>query len=312
MRRVFSWLTARLELIVPVLAVPTFFAMVGFMQGEVSAWQRVLVYALALVYAGVVIWSPMALPAKGLLPVSREIALKIVLFVGLVVLAGAAVLIIASLLSDSGSEGNTRLPFFLLAVILIIAFGSGGLLAERGLALDLLPVLRRREPFRILYALVAAFFLAMLTFFWSNLFSGVIESIGQAAGEAGADASGAAASFDLANPFLLLLQLLVGAGLFEELLFRLGIMTIVWRLTRGWGWGLLVSALFFGLYHITPLSGISTFNAGSPVTTVLTSLTMGIIMGAIYRYRGITMAILVHGLGDWVVIMLLGSSAGSL
>ncbi len=28
---------------------------------------------------------------------------------------------------------------------------------------------------------VAAFFLAMLTFFWSNLFSGVIESIGQAA-----------------------------------------------------------------------------------------------------------------------------------
>jgi membrane protease YdiL (CAAX protease family) len=39
---------------------------------------------------------------------------------------------------------------------------------------------------------------------------------------------------------------------------------------------------------------------------------MGIIMGAIYRYRGITMAILVHGLGDWVVIMLLGSSAGSL
>jgi len=89
-------------------------------------------------------------------------------------------------------------------------------------------------------------------------------------------------------------------------------MTIVWRITRGWGWGLMVSALFFGLYHITPLSGISTYYTGSPVTTVLTSFTMGIIMGAIYRYRGIITAVRVHGLGDWVVIMVLGSSAGSI
>lgn len=254
----------------------------------------------------------MVLPAKQPLPVSRAIAKRTLLFVALAVLGGVAVLVIASLFSDTGGEGKTRLPYFLLAVVLIITFGWGGLLAERGLAIDLLPVLRRKEPRRILYALVAAFFLAMLTFFWSNLFSGIIESIGQVAGEAGADAGGAAASFDLDNPFLLLLQLLVGAGLFEELLFRLGIMTIVWRITRGWGWGLLVSALFFRLYHITSLSGISTYYTGSPLTTVLTSFTMGIIMGAIYRYRGITTAVLVHGLGDWVVIMLLGSSAGSI
>jgi hypothetical protein len=67
-------------------------------------------------------------------------------------------------------------------------------------------------------------------------------------------------------------------------------------------------ALFFGVYHITPLSGISTFSASSPITTVLTAFSMGLIMGIIYRYRGLTTAILVHGLGDWEVIMLLGSA----
>lgn len=310
MLRILSWIGARIETTVPLLAVPTFFSMVAFIQGEVSTWQRVLVYSLAIGYVGIVLWSPMALPAKQPLTVSRDAARRSVLLVSMVVLVGVAVLVLASLLSESGGEGKTRLPFFILVVVMIIAFGSGGALSERGLALDLLPIIRHREPRRIIYALVASFFLAMLTFFWNNLFSGVIESIRQAAGEAGSDIAAAAASFDLGTPFLILLQLLVGAGLFEELLFRLGIMTIVWRFTRRWGLGLLVSALLFGLYHLTPLSGISTYNAGSPLTTVLTSFTMGIIMGAIFRYRGFTTAVLVHGFGDWVVVMLLGSSAG--
>ena len=308
MRSVLAWLKARLEVIVPLLAVPTFFAMLELTQGEVKAWQSVLVYGLALVYIGLVIWSPMRLPAKALLPVDRKIARKVILTVTAVVLAGAASLVILSTAAADSGEGKTRLPYFVLALLLTISLGSGGVLAERGLTIDLLPVIRRHEPRRVVYVLVAAFFLAMLTFFWSNLFSGVIESIGQAAGETAADAQAAASSFNVEQPFVLLVQLLVGAGLFEELLFRMGIMTIVWKFTRRWGWGLLVSALLFGIYHITPLSGISTFSASSPVTTVLTSVSMGLIMGIIYRYRGLATAILVHGLGDWVVIMLLGNS----
>jgi len=308
MRSVLAWLKARLEVIVPLLAVPTFFAMLELTQGEVKAWQSVLVYGLALVYIGLVIWSPMRLPAKALLPVDRKIARKVILTVMAVVLAGAASLVILSTAAADSGEGKTRLPYFVLALLLTISLGSGGVLAERGLTIDLLPVIRRHEPRRVVYVLVAAFFLAMLTFFWSNLFSGVIESIGQAAGETAADAQAAASSFNVEQPFVLLVQLLVGAGLFEELLFRMGIMTIVWKFTRRWGWGLLVSALLFGIYHITPLSGISTFSASSPVTTVLTSVSMGLIMGIIYRYRGLATAILVHGLGDWVVIMLLGNS----
>jgi hypothetical protein len=37
MHRVLAWLKARLEVIVPLLAVPTFFAMVELTQGEVKA-----------------------------------------------------------------------------------------------------------------------------------------------------------------------------------------------------------------------------------------------------------------------------------
>jgi hypothetical protein len=89
MRSVLAWVRARIEVSVPLLAVPTFFAMLEFTQGEVKAWQSVLVYGLALVYIGLVIWSPMGLPAKAVLPVDRKITRKVILTVTAVVLAGA-------------------------------------------------------------------------------------------------------------------------------------------------------------------------------------------------------------------------------
>jgi membrane protease YdiL (CAAX protease family) len=309
MRKTPAWIAARLELSVLFLALPTFFSMVSMLQGEVQPWQSALVYGLALVYGGLTLWSPMQLPGKEPLPVDRPIARRTALRLSAVVLVGVALLILSSLITQGSGGGKTRLPYFVLAIILIISLGTGGALAERGLTIDLLPVLRRRQPRRIVYVLVAAFFLAMLTFFWSNLFSGVIDSIGRAASEAAPDVQSAASSFSVENPLLLFVQLFIGAGLYEELLFRLGIMTIVWRLTHRWGWGLIVSAVFFGLYHISPLSGISTYNAASPLTAVLTSFSMGIIMGIIYRYRGLETVVLVHGLGDWLVLMLLASSA---
>jgi hypothetical protein len=37
---------------------------------------------------------------------------------------------------------------------------------------------------------------------------------------------------------------------------------------------------------------------------------VAIYMGLFYRYRGFTAAILVHGLGDWIVVMMLASTRG--
>jgi membrane protease YdiL (CAAX protease family) len=194
--------------------------------------------------------------------------------------------------------------------VLIAVLGTFGLAAERCLPVDLLPVLRRREWPRIAYVLVAASFLALVGQLWAGIAQDVAHGIAQQAfGEAPLDIEGAASSFDIESPIRLLIGLLIGAGFFEELLFRLGVLTLVWALTRRYSLGLIVSALLFGLYHITPLSGMEAYTA-TPITAVLTSAAMGVYMGLIYRYRGFVAAVLVHGLGDWIVIMMITTLRG--
>jgi membrane protease YdiL (CAAX protease family) len=68
---------------------------------------------------------------------------------------------------------------------------------------------------------------------------------------------------------------------------------------------LLLSALAFGLYHISPLSGMAAQNLQTPVTAILESFGVGLAMGLIYRYRGFTTAVMTHALGNWLVVMLL-------
>lgn len=48
-------------------------------------------------------------------------------------------------------------------------------------------------------------------------------------------------------------QLLAGAGMFEETLFRLVILTFVWWVTGRKWLAILLSALAFGAYHLSPL-----------------------------------------------------------
>jgi hypothetical protein len=42
----------------------------------------------------------------------------------------------------------------------------------------------------------------------------------------------------------------------------------------------------------------------APVSAVLSSFIIGIYTGLVYRYRGFTAAVLMHSLGNWVMIML--------
>jgi membrane protease YdiL (CAAX protease family) len=205
-------------------------------------------------------------------------------------------------LENRGSDGTAL--WGLVAVLLTILFGSAGLAAERTLGPDLLPVFRRWEWIRVAYVLVAAFSLAMVAQLWGGIARDISGSIGeQVFGEAGLDVEGAASELAVGHPLALLANLMIGAGLFEELLFRLGILTVVWALTRRFWIGLVVSAFVFGLYHITPLSGMDSYLA-TPFTAVMTSAAMGVYMGLVYRYRGFAAATLVHGLGDWIVVMM--------
>jgi membrane protease YdiL (CAAX protease family) len=271
-------------------------------------WQQAVVFGLAALHALLVLWRPMRVPAKTPGPLDGPGIWRAARAVVPAVAVGIVISTVIRAIEGRSAEGSTL--WGLASIALIAVLGSLGLAAERRLPFDLLPVFRRCEAPRIAYVLVAALALAMVGQLWAGITGDIAAGIGaRAFGEAPLDVEGAASSFAVEHPLRLLVSLLIGAGFFEELLFRLGILTLVWALTRRFGLGLLVSALAFGLYHITPLSGIDAYTA-TPVTAVLASAAMGCYMGWVYRYRGFAAAVLVHGLGDWIVILVLNSMRG--
>jgi membrane protease YdiL (CAAX protease family) len=302
LRRMVRWIGRRLEAVIPLLGILMFYGMTSSSSVTARPWQVAVVIGIAVAHLGIILWHPMRVPEKDPAQFDGISILRAVRVVFPTVVAGVVLSILARTL-ENRSSGGTAL-WSLAAILLTILFGTLGLGAERSLGVDLLPVFRRREWTRIVYVLVAAFSFAMVAQLWSGIAKDIAGSIGaRAFGEASLDVEGAASSFDASHPLGVLISLMVGAGLFEELLFRLGILTLVWALTRRFWVGLVVSAFAFGLYHITPLSGMDSYLA-TPFAAVMTSAAMGIYMGLVYRYRGFAAAVLVHGLGDWIVVMM--------
>jgi membrane protease YdiL (CAAX protease family) len=304
---IITWLRACQELLVVVIGLGMYALIVQSSNIEANSIQTVIVVGLAIIYAAIILWKPMSLPAKKPQPLTWKAFGQAVKIVTVVVLASTLVMIF---ISSPDDEGGSTLGTFLIYVVLMITLGSAGLAAERSLSLDLFPIFRRHEVSRIIYVLAAAFFLAMLAMFWGNLINEPLTRLGQFLGDIPTNPAEAAESFYFDNSFNLLINLLIGAGIFEELLFRVGILTLAWALTRRFGIGLLVSSLLFGLYHISPLSGISMYNLPAPVSEVLISGLMGAFTGLVYRYRGFSAAVLMHSLGDWISILLLAGAMG--
>jgi len=307
LRRALAWLKARSEVLVPVLGLPLFLLLAGQMDVTLTGLQEGLLWGAALVYAGLVLWSPMALPVKVGRPVTRARLLGTGLLVAGAVVGGALLQsVVYQPPGDSGGGGGGLLILLLAAVL-----GTAGVVAEDTLPVDLFPILRRRAVRRIVYVVVAAFYLMLVIQLWGELFGGLALAAGRALGETPPESGEVASYFENYTPLGLFLTHLVSAGL-EELLFRVGVLTGVWALARRLGlggrpaaWlGLLVSALCFGLYHVT-LSSLHGYFVQAPVTSVLRSFGAGLANGLIYRYRGYTAAVLVHTLGNWLFLMLL-------
>lgn len=297
-----DWLKARIEVLVPALGLPLFLMMLRSNREQPDQALVLLGWGLAIGYAGLVIWSPMALPAKEPRPASRTDVRRTAVMVVLIVV-GAVVAQTGLRAAFGASSPNRNSPAVsLITFALIIGLGTAGIVAERGLPIDLFPVIRRRQARRIAYVIVAALFLTLLEQIWSHIFGGVATSIGATLGET-VPSDRLPSQIDASQPVYLLFYFLIGAGIFEELWFRVGIMTPVWRLTGNWLWGLLISALLFGVYHVT-LSGFSDYFMQAPVTAVLNSFGAGLATGIIYRYRGFTTAVIAHTLGNWLLVML--------
>ena len=265
---------------------------------------RLLLAGLALTYIGLVLCAPCSLPQRAPAPITRPAIRRAAALVVPAVLLSLVLMTVLRSVTGAQSSGGSR-PGQLLAFLLAMLFGTLGLASAAALPVDLFPEARRLTLRRLLYLAVSAAFLAMMVQLAGGLFKNFGTGLDRALGASPPDDQALASGFDSSHPLALLLNMLIGAGFLEELWFRLGIMVPVWALTRRWGWGLLVSSVLFGLYHISPFSGLGQTNLAWPAAAVAGSIGAGLVNGLILRYRGFTAAVVTHGLGDWILLMLL-------
>ena len=213
-------------------------------------------------------------------------------------------LILALLYMVSAVLGGTGVfPFYSIAIFCQALIGLG--LASEIEGYDPLPVTQaltqRRAWSEALALLLPGTLGIMLAALVVNGF--LVSLLLQLFGESMNSPQGVAAFFP-PNAFRSFLLMLAGAGLFEETLFRLVCLSLFWRLTgRPWT-AILVSALLFGAYHLSPLDSAYLQYWERPLTIFSLSTIMGIVMGYAYRRYGYETAVLGHTLGNWVALWL--------
>lgn len=102
------------------------------------------------------------------------------------------------------------------------------------------------------------------------------------------------------SKWMVFFQLLAGAGIIEETLFRLIILSLVWLMTGRKWLAILLSAVAFGAYHLSPLDSFYLTFWHYPMSHFLSSTFIGILWGFVYTWRGYETAVLSHTLSDWL------------
>jgi membrane protease YdiL (CAAX protease family) len=106
------------------------------------------------------------------------------------------------------------------------------------------------------------------------------------------------------NKLLTFFLLWSGAGVAEETPYRLVCLSFVWWLTRRRNLAILISAVIFGLYHLTPLNGMYLTFWQFPISQFLAGTLIGLIWGTIFVKRGFETAVLAHTFSDWIPFLL--------
>jgi membrane protease YdiL (CAAX protease family) len=106
------------------------------------------------------------------------------------------------------------------------------------------------------------------------------------------------------NKWSVFFMLLGGAGIAEESSFRLVRLSLFWKLTKKRKFSILLSALFFGAYHITPLNGMYQIFLQYPISQFMGSAFIGIVWGYLFVKRGYETTVLSHTLSDWLPFMI--------
>ena len=103
------------------------------------------------------------------------------------------------------------------------------------------------------------------------------------------------------------LMMLAGAGIAEETPYRLVLLSLIWRWARRPWLAIALSAVLFGIYHLTPLNLFYGTYWQAPITQFLIPTLGGMVMGYVYVKRGYETAVLGHTLGDTVIFSLMAA-----
>jgi membrane protease YdiL (CAAX protease family) len=200
--------------------------------------------------------------------------------------------------------GGTHIfPFYSIAVFCQTLIGLA--LARSIVGYEPLPVTQimnhQKKGIDTLYP----FLLAVLAIAVAALFvNGLVGSVFlQLFGEMTSNPQGLA-SFFPQNGWRSFFLMLAGAGIYEETLFRLVFVSLFWRLTHRPGVAIIISALLFGAYHLSPLDSAYLQYWERPLTIFSLSTVMGIVMGYAYQKYGYETVVLGHTLGNWVGLLL--------
>jgi membrane protease YdiL (CAAX protease family) len=78
------------------------------------------------------------------------------------------------------------------------------------------------------------------------------------------------------------------------------ILTFVWWVTGKKWLAILLSAVAFGAYHLSPLDSFYLTFWHYPMSQFLSSTLIGLLWGWVYTWRGYETAVLGHTLSDWL------------
>lgn len=109
----------------------------------------------------------------------------------------------------------------------------------------------------------------------------------------------------LKSKWQLFFTFLSGAGILEETVFRLIILSIMLKLTRKSWLAIAISALIFGIYHLTPLNAMYMVNWEYPIRKMISVSIAGIIFGIFYIRKGFGTTVLGHTLSNWIPFLLI-------
>jgi len=105
------------------------------------------------------------------------------------------------------------------------------------------------------------------------------------------------------NKWLAFFLLLSGSGIAEETPYRLVLLSFIWKVTKRKWLAIALSALVFGGYHLTPLSGMYRIFWQFPVSQFMASTLIGLVWGYLFIKYGYETTVLGHTFSNWLPLM---------